>query len=82
VDAQTSNLAALMYGPVMLVALADGEVNFREGESNPEKWIRMQDPATLTFSTEDGQLFRPFYLITNERYTTYCNFPLTAVAAQ
>ena len=82
VDAQTPNLAALMYGPVMLVALADGEVNFQHGESNPEKWIHMQDPATLTFCTEDGQLFRPFYLITNERYTTYCNFPSTAVAVQ
>lgn len=80
VDAQTPNLAALMYGPVMLVAMADGEVNFQKGEAHPEKWIKLQDPTSLTFQTGDGQLFRPFYLITNERYTTYCNFPQTAIA--
>jgi uncharacterized protein len=82
VDAQTPNVAALMYGPVMLVAMADREVNFTQDESRPEKWIRLQDPATLTFSTEDGQLFRPFYLVTKESYTTYCSFPSTAVAAK
>ncbi|HTV40915.1 MAG TPA: beta-L-arabinofuranosidase domain-containing protein [Candidatus Sulfotelmatobacter sp.] len=80
VDAQDPNLAALMYGPVMLVALADGEVNFKEDESKPEQWIQLQDPDSLTFRAADGTLFRPFYLITHERYTTYCNFPETARA--
>jgi DUF1680 family protein len=82
VDAQNPNLAALMYGPIMLVAMADREVNFTQNEAHPEKWIHLQDPATLTFSTEDGQLFRPFYLVTNESYTTYCSFPPTAVASK
>ncbi len=74
VDAQTPKVAALMYGPVMLVALADGEINFKENESNPEQWIHLQDKDSLTFRADDGTLFRPFYLITTERYTTYCNF--------
>ena len=82
IDAQNPNVAALMYGPIMLVALADGEVNFPHGESNPENWIHLQDPASLMFCTSDGQMFRPFYLITDEHYTTYCRFPSTAVAAQ
>jgi uncharacterized protein len=74
VDAQEPNLAALMYGPIMLVALADGEVNFDEDETHPENWIQMKDKATLTFQAKDGRIFRPFYLIKDERYTTYCNF--------
>jgi hypothetical protein len=74
VDAQNPHLAALMYGPVMLVALANGEVNFHEDESKPEQWIQLQDSDSLTFQAADGTRFRPFYLITNERYTTYCNF--------
>ena len=78
VDAQDPKLGALMYGPVLLVALANGEVNFKEDESKPEQWIQLQDPDSLTFRAADGTLFRPFYLITHERYTTYCNFPSAA----
>ena len=81
VDAQTPNLAALMYGPIMLVAMANGEVNFQQDESHPDQWIQLQDPDSLTFSTADGQVFRPFYLVNDEHYTTYCNFQPTAVAA-
>ena len=79
VDAQDPNLAALMYGPVMLVALADGPVNFHEDQSKPEQWIRLQDPDSLTFQAADGTRFRPFYLISDERYTTYCNFSSSVV---
>jgi DUF1680 family protein len=82
VDAQTPNLAALMYGPVMLVAMAGGEVNFQQDETHPENWIHLQDADSLTFSTADGQVFRPFYLVTDEHYTTYCNFPSAVVAAK
>lgn len=74
VDAQTPHLAALMYGPILLVAMANGEVNFQQDESNPNQWIHLRDENSLTFSTADGLIFRPFYLVTNERYTTYCNF--------
>lgn len=80
VDAQDPDLAALMYGPVMLVALANGEVNFHEDQTKPEQWIRLQDPDSLTFRAADGTLFRPFYLINHERYTTYCNFSPTTPA--
>lgn len=84
VDAQDPNLAALMYGPVMLVAEADGQVTFKEDQSKPDQWIHLQDPDSLTFQAADGTRFRPFYLISTERYTTYCNFSATAprVAAQ
>ena len=78
VDAQTPDLAALMYGPLMLVALADGEVRLHGDQSRPEDWIRLQTKNPLTFQTKDGGvLFRPFYLIANERYTTYCNLTAT-----
>lgn len=78
VDAQNPNLAALMYGPLMLVALANSKVDFQQDEAHPDKWIHLQDPDSLTFSTADGQLFRPFYLVTDEHYTTYCDFPSNA----
>jgi DUF1680 family protein len=82
VDAQDPHLAALMYGPVMLVALADGPVSFQEDQSKPSQWIQLQDPDTLTFQAADGIRFRPFYLITTERYTTYCRFSAQGFAAQ
>jgi DUF1680 family protein len=79
VDSQNPHLAALTYGPVMLIALADGQVNFHEDQSKPEQWIQLHDPDSLTFQADDGTQFRPFYLITDERYTTYCNFPSAVV---
>ncbi|MGH7940260.1 MAG: beta-L-arabinofuranosidase domain-containing protein [Limisphaerales bacterium] len=78
VDAQDPNLAALMYGPIMLVALADGPVCLHEDQSKPDQWIRLVDSDSLTFQAADGTRFRPFYLITMERYTTYCEFPANA----
>ena len=75
IDAQTPGLAALMYGPIMLVALADGEVILHGDEAKPEQWIKLQDTNSLTFCTASGQLFRPFYQLgEEERYTTYCRF--------
>jgi DUF1680 family protein len=82
VDAQTPNLAALMYGPILLVAMANSEVNFQQDESHPDQWIHLQDSDSLTFSTADGQLFRPFYLVTDEHYTTYCNFRSGSFASE
>jgi hypothetical protein len=82
IDAQDPHLAALMYGPVMLVALADGPVSFQEDQSKPSQWIQLQDPDTLTFQASDGIRFRPFYLINTERYTTYCRFSAQGFAAQ
>lgn len=82
VDGQDPHFAALMYGPVMLVALADGAVTFHEDQSKPEKWIQLQDPDSLMFRAADGTRFRPFYLISNERYTTYCNFSAAGVVGR
>ncbi|HEV2455252.1 MAG TPA: beta-L-arabinofuranosidase domain-containing protein [Verrucomicrobiae bacterium] len=81
VDSQDPRLAALMYGPVMLVAMADGAVRFQEDQSKPGRWIHLRDPGSLTFQAADGTRFRPFYLVTTERYTTYCDFPATTVGA-
>jgi DUF1680 family protein len=72
VDAQTPQLAALMYGPILLVALADGEVNLQGDPGKPSEWIQRQPGASLTFCTAHGQLFRPLYELRAEHYTTYC----------
>lgn len=79
VDAQTPNLAALLYGPILLVALADGEVTLHGDQAKPGLWIQMADRGSLTFrearhnENVPGQEFRPFYQLQNERYTTYCH---------
>jgi uncharacterized protein len=73
-DAQTPRLAALMYGPLLLVALADGDVTLEGDPAKPEQWLQPADPATLTFRTQDSHVvFRPFYQLREERYTTYCH---------
>lgn len=73
IDAQTPNLAALMYGPLMLVALANGEVQLSGNAATPDSWIKPADSGTLAFQTANNVTFRPFYLIQNEHYTTYCH---------
>ena len=72
-DAQTPGSAALMYGPVLLVALADGDVDLHGDKANPETWIHKEDGPSLTFRTADGRIFRPLYELKDERYTTYCH---------
>lgn len=72
VDAQTPQLAALMYGPILLVALAEGEVHLQGDPANPSEWIQRQEGTSLTFRTADGQVFRPLYELQAEHYTTYC----------
>ena len=63
-----------MYGPVLLVALADGEVTLHGNEAAPAGWIQMADGPSMTFRTTDGTVFRPLYLLSDEHYTTYCRF--------
>jgi DUF1680 family protein len=64
------DLAALMLGPVMYVALAKGEVKLN--------WNTRQAAAQLKRVGDDllvrgGTLrFRPFYKVNSENYTTYC----------
>ncbi len=82
VDAQTPHLAALMYGPLLLVALADGEVDLEGDAANPGQWIQRSDPASLTFRAQNGRVvFRPFYQLRDERYTTYCHLGSAAERA-
>lgn len=70
----TPGLAALMYGPLMLVALAEGEVALDHGIDDPELWIHPVEGAPLEFRAEpEGVVFRPFFLIDQERYTSYCS---------
>jgi len=72
VDAQTPELAALMYGPILLVALANGDVDLHGNKATPAAWIQRQDGASLAFRTDEGQVFRPLYQLRDEHYTTYC----------
>ena len=67
VDPQTPELEALMFGPVLLTALADGEVRFAGDPRRPDLWIHRHARAPLDFQAADGRLFRPFYLLHDER---------------
>ncbi len=73
IDAQTPNLAALMFGPMLFVALADGDVRLHGERNQPENWMRIEKGSPLKIAARNGGThFVPFYLIRNERYTTYC----------
>ena len=72
IDPQNPNLVALMRGPVLMVALADKEVALQGDRANPGSWIKPVDDAR-DFMTADRKVrFRPFYLVRDEKYTTYC----------
>jgi DUF1680 family protein len=72
IDPQTPNRCALMYGPLLLVALSDKDVALHGDRVKPGAWIR-RDPRTLCdFVSSDGIRFRPLYLVRTESYTTYC----------
>ena len=74
VDAQTPDRVALMYGPLIMVAVADGVVNLQGDKAKPDAWIHARGDEPLMFQAgNDGVMFRPFYLLRNERYTTYCH---------
>jgi len=79
-------IAALMYGPLVMVALADGEVVLDVDRDNPEAWIeanhsrgRVPGIGTLSVSDlrflilqedRDWQLL-PLHQVKHERYTMY-----------
>ena len=71
IDAQTPDRVALMYGPLLLVALAAKDVDMVGDPEHPDKWIRRDVGSLADFRTTAGVRFRPLYLITDERYTTY-----------
>ncbi len=87
IDAEHPRLAAVMYGPLMLVALAAGEVQLPYDPQAPHAWLSPVLGRELTFRTrpaaegttpkptpENPVTFVPFYKIAGERYTTYVRF--------
>lgn len=73
IDPQTPDRVALMIGPLLYVAIADGSVALHGDRSHPEKWIQPDLRSLSDYRTNDGVVFRPLYLIQDERYTTYCH---------
>lgn len=72
IDSNSPNRAALMFGPVLLVAMADGDVKLTGDPNHPDRWITPAPGKTLEFKTPQGIVFKPFYRVKDERYTTYC----------
>jgi DUF1680 family protein len=70
IDSFHPDRAALMYGPLMLVALVDHDVTLYGNEQRPSDWIKpFSGPSE--FVAPHGIVFRPFYLLRHEHYTTY-----------
>lgn len=63
--------AALMYGPLVLAALAVSDIELKGDIGHPEQWIQPVKNSRLDFISRDGIVFRPIYLIKNEHYTTF-----------
>jgi len=71
---ETPNRQALLYGPLLLVALTDKPVSM-EG-TNAVVEVEKQSGVLPTFRTHDGAIaFLPFYKVKGERYTTYLSLP-------
>jgi len=75
IDAQTPNRCALVYGPVLLVALADKDVELTGDRAHPEAWIHRVRGSASDFVTDEGVRFRPLNQVQSESYTTYCRLP-------
>ncbi len=71
IDPETPNRAALMNGPLLLVALSGKDVSLQGDITQPSSWIKAVPNSSSDFVTQDGTVFRPLYLIRDERYTTY-----------
>ncbi len=70
IDSLHPNCVALAYGPIVLVAIADGPTQLDGDIENPDAWIKRTNPGELVFET-GKVVFRPFHEITTERYTMY-----------
>lgn len=73
IDTLTPDRCALMFGPLLLVALADKDVELTGDRSKPEAWIRPVPGSPSEFLSNGGVRFRPLYLVGGESYTTYCH---------
>ena len=72
IDPQNPDRVALMAGPNLLVALADKDVILMGDRSKPAAWIKPVAKTSDYQTIDGGVTFRPFYLVREERYTTYC----------
>ena len=71
---ETPDRKALLYGPLLLVALSSKPVSL-EGVNGIVDTVE-QPGALPTFSTHDGMTaFLPFYKVKDESYTTYLSIP-------
>jgi DUF1680 family protein len=70
---ETPDRQAVLYGPLLLVALSDKAVSVK-GEKALVEAVKQADTLP-TFRTRDGAIaFLPFYKVKDERYTTYLSF--------
>ena len=76
---ETPDRRAVLYGPLLLVALSDKAVTLDSEQVQAE--VAKQKGKSPAFQTRDGQFtFLPFYKVTDERYTTYLSRPKSSVA--
>ncbi|HET6216564.1 MAG TPA: hypothetical protein VFE27_06055, partial [Acidobacteriaceae bacterium] len=75
IDDQHPNVAAVMRGPVMLVAVNPPEGLEKKTLSIDEGFKAVAPRSGTWVRNEDGQqlVFLPFHQVQNERYTTYFN---------
>lgn len=73
IDAQTPDRFALMFGPLLLVALADKDVELQGDRSKPEAWIRPVPGSPSEFLSNGCVRFRGLCFVGTENYTTYCH---------
>ena len=73
IDDQHPNVAAVMRGPVMLVAIDPPEGLEKRTLSIDEGFSAVAQGSGAWVRNEDGQqiVFLPFHQVQNERYTTY-----------
>ena len=71
---ETPDRQALLYGPLLLVALSDKPVSMERGKTGVD--VMRQGNALPSFRSHTGTLqFVPFFKVGEERYTTYFSTP-------
>jgi DUF1680 family protein len=79
IDRDHPDRVALMVGPLLYVALADGPVTLAETRDQLLTRVKAQNQgpeSRLEYRLSEGLVFRPLFLVQNERYTTYLKVKL------
>ncbi len=71
IDKQNPDRVALMIGPLLYVAISNQDLSLAGDPSHLADWIRRDPTSAADFRTKSGQVFRPLYMVGDERYTTY-----------